>query len=109
MKKNIPLFTILLCFLACAWFGLRDVTAQSGTQGQLATDVELKSTGQNGSTINNCTQVTFIFRASYTGNIGGIAFTSTDVPLTIRADAGSVLRAIPYTVTAGTLAIAQVH
>lgn len=88
---------------------LSSVNAQTSTQGQRVTDVELKATGQNGSTINNCTQVTFIFRASYTGNIGGIAFTSADVPLTVRAENGSVLRQIPYTVTAGTLVLVQVH
>lgn len=82
---------------------------QSGTQGQLVTDVELKSATTSGTTINNCRSVTFIFRSSFTGTVGGIAFTASDVPLTVRADNGNVLRAIPYSVTAGTLVIAQTH
>lgn len=100
---------IPLLILTILCLSLGQLQAQTSTLGQRVTDVELKSTGQNGSTIANCTQVTFIFRASYTGNIGGVAFTSADVPLTIQALNGNVLRPVPYTVTAGTLAIVQVH
>lgn len=86
-----------------------EAQAQTSGQGQMAVDVELRGAGSNGNTINNCTEVTFIFRSSYTGNIGGVAFTSTDVPLKIKADNGSTLRQIPFTVTAGTLVIIEVH
>lgn len=102
MKRTILILAICLAFLVNA-------PAQTSTQGQRVTQVELKSTGQNGSTLNTASQVTFIFRASYTGNVGGIAFTSADVPLTIRAENGSTLRAVPFTVTAGTLVVVQVH
>lgn len=102
MKRPILILVLWLCLL-CALRG------QTSTQGQLVADIELKSTGGNGSTINNCQSVTFIFRSSYTGNINGIAFTATDTPLYIRAEHGSVLRSIPYTVTAGTLCIVEVH
>ncbi len=102
MKRPILIMAIWFCLL-CA------LRAQTSSQGQLVAEVELRGIGANGSTINNCQSVTFIFRSSYTGNIGGVAFTATDVPLTIRAEHGSVLRAIPYTVTAGSLAIIEVH
>lgn len=97
--------------LLIAGIGLSLVTAhaQTSSQGQLATDVELKSATTTGNTINNCQSVTFIFRSSFTGTVGGVAFTATDVPLTIRAEHGSVLRAIPYTVTAGSLVLVEVH
>lgn len=109
MKTKTPLLIVITLFLAAVWLGLKPTEAQTSTQGQLAVDVELKSATTSANTINNCQSVTFIFRSSFTGTVGGVAFTAADVPLTIRAEHGSVLRAIPYTVTAGTLAIVEVH
>lgn len=108
--KNLTLTLIIAFIIAC--FIVRfipDVKAQTSGQVQLVADVELRGVGANGKTRDDCQQVTFIFRASYTGNIGGVAFTSADVPLTVRADNGNVLRQIPYTVTAGSLVVISTH
>jgi len=109
MKKSIPTLILLAIFAAVIWLGFGPVYGQGSTQSQLAVDVELKSAGASGNTFNNCQSVTFIFRSSFTGTVGGIAFTSTDVPLTVRAEHGDRLRAVPYVVTAGTLCLIEAH
>lgn len=62
----------------------------------------------NGTVTGGSKEVTFIFGATFTGTVGGVAFTSTDVPLRITAGYNDVLAAIPYTVAAGTVRIVQV-
>lgn len=97
--KRILLLFVCLIFIGQVYadsFGQRNATAATFT-----------TVGSPFRTSDNCRSVTFIFRASYTGQVAGAAFTSTDVPLTITAQSQDTLRSIPFTVTAGTLIVVE--
>jgi hypothetical protein len=76
---------------------------------QRNTTLETRTTGQNGSTHDGCRTVIFIFHASFTGTVGGQAFTSSDVPLRLEAQSQDTLRAIPFTVTAGSVVVVEIR
>jgi hypothetical protein len=101
MKKYIVILSLFL--LAPIVFG-------QGQFGQRNTTVTTyTSAGSPFNTNNNDRVVIFIFRSSYTGNVGNSAFTSSDVPLRIEAPSGDTLRAIPFTCTAGTVVVVEVR
>jgi len=82
--------------LAFADFGQEQVTITTATTGSNTT-----------ARLINDRTVTFIFRTGFTGTINGAAFTSSDVPLILKAQDNSTVGPVTYVVTAGTLIVVE--
>ena len=91
MKKLLVLVLCLFPFLAFADQGQEQLIVTHATSGT--------------TTVNQARSVTFIFRASFTGTINGMAFTSSDIPLRLEAQSGDTIGPITCVVSAGSLDI----
>ncbi len=80
----------------------------SGLYGQRTPEGTTVTT--SGTVTQGCRKLTFIFSTNFTGTVLGVTYSgANDASISYDAPTGDIIKAVPYTVTAGNIRIIDIR